>query len=816
MTKTGVKRPNATKRGPIMTKQERLQQQERLYQSHPTTAQHAATQAPNGNGDHGGNAHKRVVRSAAEAPSAAPSDIPAPAAPLIDHTAGELLAGSGASHEVEIAPGEEIRDTSGHRYFRRRPFAATSASITHEVISAPTLDSGPKTFFESAREILFGKAIPTESASHERIGKVKALALLSSDALSSVAYGTEASLAILVTAGAGLALINLWIGAAIIILLAIVAFSYTQTIKHYPTGGGSYIVAKAHLGEIPGLVAAAALLLDYVLTVSVSVSAGVDAVKSAFPELAPLGVAIGVVFIALIVIINLRGVRESGSIFAIPTYLFVGSYLITIVAGFVKAIALGGLAHPIPEHITPLFGNERLNIFLILTAFASGCSAMTGTEAIADGVPVFRGATPRDQSRNAAQTLVIMASLLAIMYGGTSFLAWRFGITPFPNSQPTVLHQISSFIWGSSPLGRAATVLFDFATTLILTLAANTSFSDFPRLSSILARDHYLPHFFAARGGRLAFNTGIIVLGVLSSALLVVFGGSTDALINLYALGVFTAFTMSQAGMVRRWTVEKATEPHWRVGRAVSFTGAVATGIVTLIIIVSKTPRGAWVVLILVPLLVLLFKGIHRHYDRVAERVAKMSVKAPKNIHHLIVVPVANLDKLAMQGLAYARAITPHVIAVHVATEGDKGEAISQEWDALIGKKFLRGGPIPDEDAIPDDSVEHRELVRNGPELVIIESPYRVLERPLIKYIDKLRKDHPHDLITVVLPEYVPRHFWERLLHNQTAFRLKFGLLGRSLVVTSNVPYRFENDADSDEAAQGPVVANTSAPSANT
>lgn len=690
------------------------------------------------------------------------------------------------------------------RYYRyRRPAKGSRIDQLYVENAGPP----PKNLVTRIKHAFVGSPIPSIQAIHERIGIFKALALLSSDALSSVAYGTEASLAILLTAGIAASWINLWIGVIIVGLLAVVAFSYRQTIMHYPTGGGSYIVASHHLGEIPGLVAAAALLLDYVLTVSVSVSAGVDAVTSAVPSLFGWRVLLGVSFIAAIIIINLRGVRESGAIFAAPTYLFVGSYLVTIIIGVFHAITTGGLFAAIPAqypHIAnpggafiPISQTDHLSLFLILTAFASGCSAMTGTEAIADGVPVFRGKTKREQSQNAAKTLIIMATLLAVMYGGTTFLTWRFGILPYENSNPTVLSQISQAIVGRTWFYY----LFQLATTLILTLAANTSFSDFPRLSSILARDNYMPHAFQLQGGRLAFNTGILVLGILASSLLILFDGNTDALINLYALGVFTAFTLSQSGMVGRWLTEK--EPGWQFGSVISGLGAVATGIVTIIIIISKTPRGAWVILLLVPLIVLLFKGIKRHYSHVTEAVAAMAVKKPSQMRHVMIVPIASLNKLAIRGLAYARSLTPYVMAVNVTLDRANTDAIRQEWET-IKQQYLTGGPEPDivdlstmydESTAPNESVASKKSKayrKPGPELVVIESPYRLLAGPIVRYIDRFRMEHPDDMITVVLPEFVPRYFWENLLHNQTALWLKLALLNRRNVATTNVPYGYD------------------------
>ncbi|HKD75113.1 MAG TPA: APC family permease, partial [Ktedonobacterales bacterium] len=372
---------------------------------------------------------------------------------------------------------EIVTSRRGMRYVRYfLPDEAKSSSGTETEVSALDIESGRASLSRRVRQFLIGAPIPTDKAMHERIGKAKALAVLSSDALSSVAYGTEASMAILATVGVGVFGFNLGIGLVIVLLLAIVAFSYRQTIMHYPTGGGSYIVAKSHLNVNVGLVAAAALLLDYILTVSVSVSAGVDAITSAFAALYPFRVIIGLLFIAAIVLINLRGVRESGSIFAVPTYLFVGSFLLTLSIGFVRAIFEGGLLAALPPqhtNITIPGHPEQLTLFLVLTAFASGCSAMTGTEAIADGVPIFKGRTPPEQSQNAAKTLVIMATLLGIMYTGTTYLTWRFGISPQQNSQPTVISQIAGLVWlHQGPLGTIFYYLFQFATTLILTLAA--------------------------------------------------------------------------------------------------------------------------------------------------------------------------------------------------------------------------------------------------------------------------------------------------------------------------------------------------------
>lgn len=679
---------------------------------------------------------------------------------------------------------------AGVRYVRRVvPDEAARAADDTVEMSATELAPERVSALRRMRAVLIGAPIPTERALHERIGRFKALAVLSSDALSSVAYGTEASLAVLVAAGAASLGYNLALGAVVVVLLAVVAFSYRQTIFHYPNGGGSYIVAKDNLNVHFGLVAAAALLIDYVLTVSVSISAGVDALVSAFPALGSSAVALGVGLIALMVVVNLRGVRESGAIFAAPTYLFVGSFMLLLLMGLERALTRGGLLHAVPPAPSNIPLTGHLSVFLLLTAFASGCSAMTGTEAISNGVPVFRA----PQARNAARTLTTMALLLGIMYGGTTFLAWRFGVSPQANSNPTLISQMASLFF-TGWLGWFYYV-FQFATMLILVLAANTSFADFPRLSSILARDDFLPHLFAAQGDRLAFSAGIIVLGGLAAVLLVVFNGSTDALINLYALGVFTAFTLSQSGMVRRWL--RTREPGWGRGLAINALGAAATGIVSLVIAVSKFDRGAWVVVLLVPLCYLLFRAIQRHYAGVQLEVGRVPVRQAGPVRHLVVVPIAGINNVAKRGLAYARSLSPYVLAVYVSTTPEEAATVRAGWEHLVhDERFLAGGPpveVPvdrdemDEDANGDARTCVGAVV--GPELVLIDSPYRELTTPVIHFIDKLQRSAPDAVVTVVLPEFVISNLWEAILHNQTALRLKLALWRRSQVVTANVPY---------------------------
>lgn len=735
----------------------------------------------------------------------------------LDERAPEPGNGNGATHlngtQNDGAPAtppadEVVRSRAGSSYVRRR-LNASDDTVTIEA-PVPELDApeiaGKPSLTGRIREILIGSPIPTEAAMHERIGPFKALAILSSDALSSVAYGTEASLAVLVTAGVSSTFHNLLLGLLIVALLGIVAFSYRQTIFHYPSGGGSYIVAKDNLNVHFGLIAAGALLIDYVLTVSVSVSAGVDALVSTFGGLANDSVWIGVGLIAFLVVMNLRGVRESGTIFAAPTYLFVASFLLMVLVGVIKAALSGGLFAAVPPHYlaypgtgsyVPFPSTERLTLFLILTAFASGCSAMTGTEAISNGVPIFKA----PQSQNAAKTLTVMALLLGVMYAGTTFLAWRYGVLPYQNSNPTVISQLANLFF-TGPFGWFV-YLFNFSTTLILVLAANTSFADFPRLSSILARDDFLPHFFSMQGDRLVFNTGILVLGVLAAILLIIFHGNTEALINLYALGVFLAFTMSQAGMVKRWlhpphppeAPPPPRERGWLRGMLINLAGAIATGVVTIIIAVSKFDRGAWVVVILIPALYLLFQSIHHHYKNAEGLVDKMTVTPPREFgRHLVVVPVARIDNLSLRGLAYARSLSRYVLAVHVATSDEDAGKVRQLWQQRVKKEgFFRGVPAADliDERLPEPLMDEMfDGPIAGPELIIVKSPYRALARPVIDFVDRLRAHHQDDLITVVLPEFVPTYFWENLLHNQTVLWLKLRLITRPSIVTVSVPYR--------------------------
>lgn len=604
------------------------------------------------------------------------------------------------------------------------------------------------------KRALIGRAISSAEADHQRLSNTKALAVLSSDALSSVAYASEEILRVLLIAGIAALSLSLPIGAGIVLLLIIVGASYRQTIKAYPHGGGSYIVAKDNLGESPALVAGGALLVDYVLTVAVSVSSAVAALVSAFPTVQEHLVLWGAGFICLITLLNLRGVREAGGIFAVPTYLFLAAVCALIVMGVSRNVSEGFEVHE-PSHEV-LAGTGGITLFLILRAFSSGCSALTGVEAISDGVPGFRP----PEWRNARKTLTWMIAILATMFAGITFLAHQYGAVPLEQSEAgyeTVVSQIARGVFGGT---NAAYYFMQFSTIAILVLAANTAYSDFPRLAWFMARDHYMPSQFMFRGDRLAFTFGIVTLGALGIGVLALFNGETEKLIPLYAVGVFTSFTLSQAGMVVRWT--RTRESGWKWSRLLNGLGAVSTGVVAIVVAITKFTHGAWMVMLLIPLLVLMFRGTHRHYSTARKHMEPDSPLDNAGISHVIVVPVSRLNVISRQTLAYARSITRNVTAVHVAADDAGIEEMQRAWDEE----------------------------NNGIPLVIIESPYRALVRPLVQYIAGLQARYPNSVLTVVLPEYVPAHWWEQLLHNQTALRLKAALLFRPGIVVTSVPYR--------------------------
>lgn len=602
----------------------------------------------------------------------------------------------------------------------------------------------------SIKEFLIGRPIETLRETQERLSKKMGLAVFSSDALSSVAYGTEEILFALVIGGTAFLNYAVPIAAAIVLLVFIVAMSYFQTIHAYPSGGGAYIVAKDNLGTYPGLVAGSALLIDYVLTVTVSISAGIAAITSAFPVSKPFTVQMCLISILIISIVNLRGVRESGKIFSAPVYLFVGSLLLLIGIGFLKSFSIPPVRYP------ELKGTMAsvVPIFIILRAFASGCATLTGIEAVSNGVRAFKA----PEARNAGITLLWMAIILSILTLGIAFFSHYYGIIPNPNE--TVLSQLARKAFSRGPFYY----LVQFSTTLVLVLAANTSFADFPRLSSIMARDRYLPRQLSNRGDKLVFSNGIVILGILSVLLIIIFGGDTHSLIPLYAVGVFTAFTLSQAGMVRHWVRQKGRG--WLKSAVINGLGGFTTGIVLLIIAVEKFKHGAWIVLIAIPGLVLLTRKIHQHYESVARQLS-LETCLPSNAkyeHHSVILPISGVQQAVLNAIKYAKSLSDDVVALYVSIDPSETEKVKEKWD-----RHCMGVP-----------------------LIILDSPYRSVSRPILGYIDQVQKKYPNGIITIVLPEFVPSKWWQHLLHNQTALFIKGLLLFKKGVVSTSVPFRLE------------------------
>ncbi|HEX7473842.1 MAG TPA: APC family permease [Candidatus Limnocylindrales bacterium] len=604
-----------------------------------------------------------------------------------------------------------------------------------------------------ARRWLFGRPIATDQEHGERLSKLKALAVFSSDMLSSVAYATEAAMFTLLGAGTATFGLTVPISALICLILWTIVISYRQTIRAYPNGGGSYIVAKANLGTLAGLIAAAALLTDYVLTVSVSVAAGIVAIISAFPELADLRLVLCASAIGLVAVVNLRGVRESGTVFAIPTYIFVVATLALIGVGVMRTLL--GVAPHVTDVALARVPLESLSVLLVMRAFADGCSAITGVEAVSNGVPAFRP----PESLNARTTMTIMGALVATMFLGISFLAGVTGAAPALSGE-SVVSQIARATFGGGPLYY----ILQFSTTGILILAANTSFADFPRLSSILARDGFMPSRFAFRGERLAFSTGIVALAVLAIVVLLAFGGRVEALIPLYAIGVFTSITLSQVGMVRHWRKERG--PGWRRSTLINGFGAVATALVTVIFAIAKFALGAWLIILIVPILVVAMLFVHRQYERrrVETHVRPELTFGRPHRHQRVVVPVPDVTRDVIQAIRFGLTMSDHVTAVHVTDDMDRGEELRA--------RFARQLP--------------------GIPLTIIESPYRALVRPLIRFLEYTAEQVPDEVVIVLLPEYVPRHWWERFLYNENTRRIRSGLLGRPNLLVAEVPFRRE------------------------
>ena len=614
--------------------------------------------------------------------------------------------------------------------------------------------------WDATLRFLIGKRLHSEAEAEERIGVATGLPILASDNVSSSAYATEEAMRILAIAGGAALALTMPIALAVVFVLAIVVLSESRVIRAYPNGGGSYLVARENHGVIAGLVAAAALLIDYVLTVSVSTAAGVAAISSFVPELHDHRVAVGVVLIAVLAVGNLRGVREAGLLFAAPTYAYMLAMYGLLAFGLFR-IFTGDVPAPVaPPDPFPAEGTAALSILLVLRAFASGSVGLTGSEAVANGVPSFR----RPETRNAVITLVLMGTIFATIFLGVTYLATRIGIQPDHSEIETVNSMITRAVVGA---GTPFYYFVQITTAIILLLAANTGFTGFPRLASVLANDRFMPRHFADVGSRLAFNTGIVVLSVLAVMILAAFGGSVNALVPLYTIGVFLAFTLSQSGLVRRW--RRLRNPGWRLSMAINSFGAVVTGTVLIVVAVTKFALGAWMVMVLIPVIVGLLYAINRHYQTTQDAlvISATDQRVPVYAAPVVIVPIARLDRAALQALAFARSVSPTVKAVHVSTSRASADEFRARWNRL-------GTDVA---------------------LDVLESPFRSLVQPLLRYIDAIDKsdDRP---ITVVLSEFVPRHWWEWLLHSQTAFRLKAALLFRPNTIVIDVPYHYQDTAD--------------------
>ncbi len=626
--------------------------------------------------------------------------------------------------------------------------------------------------WKRAKRLLIGAPMTTAAAEHERLSNPKALAVLSSDALSSVAYATEEVLRILFVAG-GLAALSygLPIGAAIAALMVIVGISYRQTIRAYPHGGGAYIVART-IGRTPRPDRRRGALDDYLLTVAVSIAAAVAAMSSAVTELNQHRVLIGIVLILFVTTVNLRGLTESGTIFSIPTYLFLIGMFIMLGVGFVRNALDGFPVHePIVTASAPAQASlGAVGVLVILRAFSSGCSAMTGVEAISDGVPAIR----KPEAANARKTLGIMISILVVMFSGITFLAHQYAAVPLDQALPnyqTAVSQIARQVFGGT---NAAYYYIQFATMAILVLAANTSFSDFPRLAYFLARDSYIPKQYTFRGDRLAYTAGVVTLGLMSCIVLSIFGGETERLIPLYAFGVFLCFTISQSSMCVRWVRKR--EAGWHFGLGINALGATVTGVVAIIVVTTKFTHGAWIVCVVIPVLILLMRAIHRHYQRAAAELAVSTPLDSRDIHHTVIVPVSQLNRVARQTLAYARSISDNVTAIHISDDSDELDAFQRSWEES-------GSDIP---------------------LILIESPYRALIGPLMSYLDEVEKQRPGDTITVVLPEFVAHHLWDAIFSIiRRRLRLKAALLFRPGTVVISVPYHLGSDVERSRGRTG-------------
>lgn len=668
---------------------------------------------------------------------------------------------SGAPGRTGRKPGDRrVRVARAHEPFFR--YSGEGSLVARPEASLPRTRAGRT--LARIRTLLFGRTLSIHDEVHERLGVIPGLSIFASDNISSSAYATEEIMRVLVLAGAATLSLTMPITIGIVIVLGIVVTSYRQTIAAYPSGGGSYIVASDNLGTLPGLTAAAALLTDYVLTVAVSVAAGVAALTSVVPELFEARVVLAVGITIGIAAINLRGVRESGLVFSIPTYVYLVSILALLALGMWR-FATGSMpAYHAPAEWLAQTATEPLGILLILRAFASGSVALTGTEAVSNGVPAFKP----PEARNAQRVIVLMGLFFGLIFLGMSFLTGQLGILPDPTEQETVLSQLTrTFVGAGTPFHY----LVQLSTAVLLILAANTAFADFPRLSSILARDSFLPRVFQFRGDRLAFNGGILVLATVAIALIVLFGGSVTALIPLYTVGVFIAFTLSQGGMVRHWWRGRGDGASWRGRALVNGLGAITTGVVAIEVAISKFALGAWVVLLLIPILIAAMLFIRGQYRSTARQLAVRDDIVIRDLRRdeRVVVPVPGIDRAVIQAVNVGRSIARDVEAVLVSDDPAAAASVRERW--------------------------HRQLPKVP--LVVVESPYRALVGPLLAYLDVLDRTwpagHPAPVTFVVVPEFVARHWWEQLLYNQSARRLRKALLGRPHTVVVDVPYRRED-----------------------
>jgi amino acid transporter len=666
-----------------------------------------------------------------------------------------------------------VVDRPHSAFFR---YAGPGVMVAKAAASAPTTALGRR--MARVRALVFGKPLSSAQEIEERLSKKLALPIFSSDAISSSAYATDEILRVLILAGVAWMTWSIWVAAAIALMLTIVAFSYRQVCRGYPSGGGAYVVARENLGPNFGLIAAAALMVDYVMTVAVSSASALANLGTAFTVIQPYKVELGAIIIILVTAANLRGIRESGNIFAIPTYLFVGMALLAIAVGLINTAT--GAAHHLPVPLHPdqaMAGTQAFTFFLLLKAFAGGSVALTGVEAIANGVPAFKP----PEARNAANTLIIMAVLLGTIFIGLTFVGLQYDVRATTAQGATVLGQVGAAVFGD---GSVLFILLQVSAALILFLACNTSFNAFPRLAAILAKDDYMPRQFAFRGDRLAFSWGIVVLAAVAIAMLYAFDASVDALIPLYSVGVFICFTLSQAGMVVHWRKERSSGWAWR--SVVNGFGAILTGVVFLVVAYEKFGNGAWMVLIFIPSLIAMMLFIRHQYDSSSRQLTMRpgaAVPQPHR-HNRVVIPVSGVNRAVVQALNVARSITTDIRAVYVSDDPSRSDEIREEWAQ----------------AVPDVP------------LVLVESPYRALIAPLVAYLDVLDHSWPDEqespITFVLIPEYVARRWWERLLYNQAAKQLRSTLLGRPHTVVINVPYR-RDEARAAAVAEGTQPAGT-------